>query len=227
MTDEPQTPPVLPNDPASRTTDGQIKDQSTQSPPPASTTEPSTTSTANTADQTDKSGDKPATAPEKYEFKAPEGFTLDDKQIEAYSAKAKELGLSQDAAQSLVDFYAGLAKEAAEAPYNAYRDQRRAWVNEIVADKTIGNGKDGLNADTKAAIGRVKDTLPADLRGAFEEAMDFTGAGDHPAFVRAMLAFSKLMTEGRPVPVGNPPAPPKSAPSAAQAMWPSLPSARS
>lgn len=227
------TPPAqqpLPNDPASRTPDGQIKDASATTTPQDSTTEPTTSSTEPSKDQQPaddktKSADKPAGPPEKYEFKAPEGFTLDDAAIDSFSAKAKELGLSQEAAQSLVDFYADLAKTAANAPFQAYQDTRAGWVKEVIADKALGNGKDGLSAETQAAIGRVKDLLDPDLRSAFEEAMDFTGAGDNPAFIRTMLALSKYAVEGRPVPAGNPSTPANKAPSAAQALWPSLPSA--
>jgi len=58
------------------------------------------------ADPNAKPGEpaKPAVAaPDKYEFKAPEGQALDAVQIEAYSPLFKELGLSQENAQKLID----------------------------------------------------------------------------------------------------------------------------
>src|SRR5262245_60440079 len=45
-------------------------------------------------------------APEKYEFKAPEGVTLDTGLVNDFTPLAKELGMSQDAAQKVVDLYA-------------------------------------------------------------------------------------------------------------------------
>ena len=87
-----QTPP-LPNDPAARTADGTLKDAQTLTTPEPKV-EP-------------KADDKPIapTVPEKYDFKAPEGQSLDAALVERATPIFKELGLTQDAAQKLVDFY--------------------------------------------------------------------------------------------------------------------------
>ena len=58
--------------------------------------------------------------------------------------------------------------------------------------------------------------------------MNFTGAGDHPAFLKAFHKLAQLVGEGthvrggNPSPHGNPKSQPKSA---AQIMYPNLPSA--
>lgn len=227
--------PLL-NDPASRTPTGEIKDQS-----PQNTTQQESTTTETKgsieslagkpdakADAKSDAKSDSAGAPEKYEpFKLPEGFEANEKQLSAFEAKARELNLSQEAAQGLVDFYSGLIKETAEAPFKAYQETRASWVKEVVSDPTLGNGKDGLNPEVKAAIGRVKDLLDPKERAAFEEAMDFTGAGDNPAFVRAFYKFAKSIVEGTSVKAGNPSTPDKKAPTTAQAIWPSLPSSAS
>ena len=231
MSDVPQTPPSPNND---------SPPAPTNPPPPTetpgSTTTPTTPSTENSPSPADKQTkeslgaeakgeDKPATpagAPEKYEaFKAPEGYELNEKAVGEFSTLAKELNLSQEGAQRLVDMYVAQQKANAEEPFAAYDKMRDDWRSEIINDRALGNGKDNLNDATRAAIGRVKDALPQSERVAFEEAMNLTGAGDNPAFIRAMVAWSRALTEGGSV-TGSPPAAKPAKPSAAQAIYPGL-----
>lgn len=167
-------------------------------------------------------------APDKYEdFKAPEGYEIDKDTAEAAGALFKKHNLSQSAAQELVDFYITKTKEAFEAPFNAYQDKRQEWRDQINADPEIGGSK---LKDVKASIGKLIGSFgDSKVAEAFREAMDYTGAGDNPAVVRGLYALSKLLTEGGAV-RGNGPsslgqrAPGEGTPSAAQAIYPNLPS---
>lgn len=166
-------------------------------------------------------------APEKYEaFKAPEGVTFDEATITAASTLFKELGLTQEGAQKLVDFQAAQAKTQAEAPYKAYDTMREGWQNEVKADKEIGH----ILPKVKETIGRALDTLgdPA-LVTSFKDAMNLTGAGDHPAFVKAFYKFASAVVEGKHVAGGGPsehgqtPKGNSQRPAPANAMYPNLP----
>lgn len=226
MADEPNTPSVTPtpaplaNDPTARAPDGTIKDQQATQP----TTEPPKTEPPKSTEPA-----KPAAgAPESYAaFKVPDGFEIDAKQGEAINAMFKELGLSQEQGQKLVDFYAQNALDAENAPYKAYETMRDGWRNEVIKDATLGDGT-GLRAEVKATIGRAIDSLPADVSRDFRAAMDLTGAGDNPAFIRAFYNLAQRLGEGTtvraggPAPVNKPGAAPKSA---AAALYPNLPSA--
>lgn len=172
---------------------------------------------------------KPETSvvPEKYEFTAPEGITFDEPTLAEASTLFKELGLSQENAQKLVDFQAKQMKSISEAPYTAYNAMREGWQNEVKADKEIGN----ILPKVKETIGRALDTLgDASLVTSFKEAMNLTGSGDHPAFVKAFYKLSQMVVEGRhvsgsgPSPHGQSTKGTAAAPSAAQAMYPNLPS---
>lgn len=226
MADEPNTtpetpaPPVLANDPTARTPTGEIKDQ--QSPPSTTSSE---TKPAETKPSTEA---KPAAgAPEKYEpFKAPEGFEIDAPTAEKAGAIFRELGLSQEQAQKLVDFYAQTSKDANEAPYKQYEEMRNGWRSEVLKDPALGDGTN-LRAEVKATIGRAIDSLPADVARDFRAAMDLTGAGDNPAFIRAFYNLAQRLGEGTSVKAGAPAPvrPPGAAPkSAASALYPNLPS---
>lgn len=137
----------------------------------------------------------------------------------------KELQLPQEGAQKLIDFYSSQVKEVAEAPMKAWQEMQKKWTDEIKNDPQIGGVK--LDA-VRANVGRAIDLLGPDLAAQFRQQMDFTGAGNNPAFVRALnLWASKLVEAGavqapKPAPSGQPGSRPASA---AAAIYPNLPSA--
>jgi len=167
-------------------------------------------------------------APDKYEdFTVPEGFTLDPEVAKDFGALAKEGNLSQAYAQKLVDFYNKQLQQMNNAPAEFYEAKQNEWKDAINSDPEIGGSK---WQGTKASIGRLFDSLgDAKLTGEFREAMDYTGAGNHPGVVRFLARIAQRLTEGGPVrgsgpsPEGMRP-PGVGAPTAAQAIYPNLPS---
>lgn len=211
-----QIPPPLPNTPEARTPDGTLKDAS------------ATTPTTPTLEKSPSTPDAPTT-PEKYDFKVPEGQTINAALVDKATPIFKELGLTQDAAQKLFDFYNTTAKAQAESTTKLVADMRADWRTQTQALPEIAT-------DPKAVenLGRAKATIfENDPKGLaeFNEAMDLTGAGDHPAVVKAILRFAARVNEGSHVSGRGPSSegqtsPNKAArPSAAQAMYPNLPSA--
>ena len=149
--------------------------------------------------------------------------------MEAASALFKGMNLSQADAQKLVDFYADANREALEAPYNMWADLQKDWVNEIKSEfgKDIEPGGRVITS-----IGRLIDSLTPKIASGFREAMDMTGVGSHPAFVRAFAQIAERLNEGTAV-AGKGPSPlgqraPDAAPkSLAQIMYPNNPSGES
>jgi hypothetical protein len=207
MTDE---APMM-NAPEARTATGEIQDQATTS----TTTENPTTSETSA----------PAAAPEKYEFKAPEGQTYDQATIDAATPLFKELGLSQEAAQKLVDFHASQTAKINTDLASAVDTMRAQWRESVMKDPAIGPKLDSV----KVELGRAKDRLPTEVRTAFDTALNETGLGDHPAVVRALYEFSKMVNEGShvsgsaPSPLGQSKSGQPSRPSIAGALYPNLP----
>ena len=243
MADEPQTPPAVTqgNEPAARTPTGEIKDQQTSTTPastttttPATTDTPAKTTEPAAAVKDDKSllnkDDKAKDAakpvvPEKYEFKAPEGYEIDAKFMEQATPVLKELGLSNDQAQKLVNLQIEREKAIAEAPYNLYQETRSKWREDIVKDPTLGDGSN-LKPEVRASISHAIDSLPN--AAAFRQVMDMTGAGDNPEFVKAFAHIAKQLGEGTAVKGGGPSGLGQRAPgakpaSAAAALYPNLP----
>lgn len=230
MSDEAQTPPGA-NQPEARTETGEIKDQQAapkEASKGATELEPKPEEKKPTEKSKTEESKAPAGAPEKYEaFTVPEGYELNEKVGTEISALFKELNLPQVAAQKLVDFYAAKAVEAMDAPYKLYEETRNGWRDTIVKDPAIGNGTDNLKPEVQALIGKAIDSLPNAKE--FREAMDLTGAGDNPAFVKAFYELAKrLPSEGTHV-AGKGPSthgqaePGKLPRSAASALYPNLP----
>lgn len=207
---QPNEPPAG-NAPEARNPDGSLKDLSAQPPvEPAKPSEPAKP----------EEPKAPTGAPEKYEFKLPEGHTLDQGLLDKATPVFKELNLTQEQAQKLVDIQAGWAKTIGETAANNVAKMREEWRDSVKADPVIGPKMETVKADIGKAIGQ----LPPEVQTAFRDAMDFTGAGDHPAFVRAFWELSKRVIEGKPVSSGNPaPQPGAQRPTGAQAMYPHLP----
>lgn len=238
MSDEQQTTPApteppQPNTSEAREPDGTLKDQSLSSaPPPTKDTDSQTQSTETKPDGEAKPGDekKPDEAPkvpEKYEFKAPEGLELDPKALEAVTPIFKELGLTQDQAQKLVDWQAARDKEAMAAGTKAFDDLNAKWQKDVIADKELGNGKDGLAPAVAKAVSNAINAMPnAD---AFRHILDVTGIGNNPDFIRGMYAVAQKLGEGSHVAGSGPAktgqAKPNGAVTAAQSIYPNLPSA--
>lgn len=142
-------------------------------------------------------------APDKYEaFTLPEGMVATDDQLAAFSDKARELNLSQAQAQTLIEFEAERMAEMQQAQFDAWENQKTQWVEQIKADPEIG-GRDQLQKQALAvrAVHRV---------GGEElvKALNETGAGNHPALVRAFYRIGLAMSEdhfkgnGAPLDVG-------------------------
>lgn len=161
----------------------------------------------------------PLGAPEKYEYTVPEGVTVPDGANELF----KGMNLSNDQAQKFVDFYLAQAGKLSEAANESASAIRTSWQAQVKADPDIGPRLPAVKQTIAAALDVIGD---AKLAADFRTAMDFTGAGDNPAFVKTLYKLAQMVTEprrhvagGGPVPVK---APGQGPPSAAKALYPNL-----
>lgn len=173
-------------------------------------------------DKGDAAGDKPAGAPEKYEFKAPEGSQLDETVVAEFSTVAKELGLSQDAAQKVIDKLAPtIAKQNAQALTQAIESATTAWAEATRADKEIGGEKFEENlAVAKKALDRFGSPELRKLLGKFDpkDNPGGTGLGNNPEVIRFFMKAGKAISEDKFVPGGT--APSKGERNAAKSLYP-------
>lgn len=159
----------------------------------------------------------PVVVPEKYELKAPEGQTLDAATLEAFTPVFKELGLSQEAAQKLVDTQFKTTAAALDLANKAMADQIAAetaqWAKACRDDKEFG----GANFDANAKI--ANKALAAFASPALKQVLVESGYANHPEFVRLFWTLGQKLSESAP-PVGGTPTATKTTPE--RVLYPSM-----
>ena len=130
--------------------------------------------------------DKPQGAPEKYEFKAPEGKEFDAEIIGNFSEIAKELNLTQDAAQKLVEAMGPKIAERQLAQVEAIRNE---WAQQSQMDKEFGGDK--LNENMAVAKKALDSFGTPELRTLLVQ----SGLGNNPEVIRFMYRAGKAISE--------------------------------
>lgn len=130
-------------------------------------------------------------APEKYEpFKLPDGVKLEDAQIADLQATAKDLGLTQDQAQKLVDRELKVRGEVSTAAQTEFKSTIAKWADDARADKDIGGDK---LAATLASAKRGLDAASTNAKlPELKTMLDSTGFGNHPAVIKLFQYVDSL-----------------------------------
>lgn len=141
-------------------------------------------------------------APEAYDIKVPEGMTLDSEALAAVEPVLKDLNLSNEAAQAVVNAYAEKiiplmeqrAKEAGEA---LGADMRREWAAD--AEKQF-DGKEGRPSLTEAkALARqafLKFGVGGKEDDPFLSLLEDSGLGSHPVMINTFAMIGRAVGEG-------------------------------
>lgn len=148
-----------------------------------------------------KEGEKPVGAPEKYEFVAPEGVTLDADLMPDFESFARELNLPQDKAQKLVDMGAKIVQKQQEAVL-AMGNQ---WAETAKTDKEFGGDK---LTESMIVAKRTLDTYGTpELR----DLLNHSRMGNHPEMIRLFFRVGATLTEDKTTRQSSPAAQAKSA----------------
>lgn len=149
--------------------------------------------------QEDKSadGDKPAEdkeqkpegAPEKYEFKGAEGTELDTAALADFEPVARELNLTNEQAQKLVDAYPKILAGVQQRQTEAWQATTEQWAADVKADKEIGGDK--LTANLSKAQRALDQFGTPELK----EYLNTTGLGNHPDLVKTFVKIGAAMSE--------------------------------
>lgn len=178
---------IVANTPTSDTAQSAAATTETTTPAvtaPAATAAPEQQSSADTttnapaekaADGTDSAEAPKSTAPEKYEIKAPEGVELNATVMGEFEGVAKELGLSQDDAQTFVSKMAPQIAAAQKAQLETIKAQ---WTESSRTDKEFGGDK--LTENIAVAEKALDAFGTPDLRKLLKE----TGLANHPEIIR-------------------------------------------
>ena len=136
----------------------------------------------------DQATEAPAGAPDRYEFKSPEGVEYDANVLSAYGNVAKELNMTQEAAQKMLDKLAPVLRDNQVSQIEATKAE---WVNSSKADKEFG----GESLDANLAVAKkALDTYGSpELLALLNE----SGLGNHPEIIRVLYRAGKAISEDR------------------------------
>ncbi|HED3890520.1 TPA: peptidase [Morganella morganii] len=138
-------------------------------------------------DQKADPGKSAVAAPEKYEFKPAEGQELDAEAVKAFEPIAKELNLSNEQAQKLVDVYGSkIMPKLVEQQAAQWQQQIELWAEQVKADKDLG---------TDVSIGAAQKAMDKFGSPELKQYLNETGLGNHPELVRIFANIGKAMSE--------------------------------
>lgn len=131
--------------------------------------------------------------PETYEFKMPEGFTLEQEVQGKFVDILKEAKIPGSHGQKLLDLAVEHVQRLQEAGVSEWRQQQKEWVESLKSDPEFGGPN--LQGTIKAAnhvLTRFGDAdLVKDLAG--------TGFGNHAGLVKLLARIRKVVSEDRAV----------------------------
>ena len=141
------------------------------------------------AEATSSAKGKETQMPEKYDLKLPKGSLLDSSAIERISAHAKAKGLSNEAAQELMDREEQAIVSYHEGQMKQVEEIRTGWLKAAETDKEIGGDKFKENAELAKRVVERFGTAE------FKKAMNETGFGNHPEVIRIFVRIGKMMAD--------------------------------
>lgn len=195
---------------------------SQQAPEGQTAAEPKADAASTEDGNTEKASSETLGAPEAYDLKAPEGNRFDDEVLSTFSNVAKDLDLSQGAAQKILDAIAPkVAERFAARQMEAINETVTKWVSDTKADKVLGGEKLTENlAVAEKALAAFGTPELRKLLGNFDAQKNPTGTGlgNHPEVIRAFMNAGKAISEDKFVPGGRQPT--KGETNAAKALYP-------
>lgn len=130
-----------------------------------------------------KKDEKPADkSEEKITIKLPEGMQADPKQVEEFSAIAKELGLKSEGAQKVIDLF--VKNQQAQAQQLV--EQQKQWEKEITSQP----GYEKQLGLAKKALAKLADEDTRIL-------LNSTWMGSHPGLIRMLAKAGELIAEDK------------------------------
>lgn len=152
----------------------------------ATTTSTEATQTTEAAKPVTEEPAKVEGAPEAYAFKAPEGKEFNSDVLSNFEQAARELNLSQDAAQTILDKVAPAIEAAQQKALDATKAQ---WETDTRNDPELGGAKLDANLAT------AKKALEAFGSPELKNLLNDSGLGNHPEVIRMFAKAGKAISE--------------------------------
>lgn len=124
--------------------------------------------------------------PEQYEFKPPEGVEFDEATIGVYAEAAREAGLSQEAADIVLN---KIAPHLAQQQAARLAEARNDWARQSRADAEFGGEK--LDENLAVAKKAVEALASPELKTLLEQ----SGLGNHPEIIRLFYRAGRSLSQ--------------------------------
>lgn len=155
--------------------------------PASEGTDPSKANDTSSTKQEDTDKKPVSAAPEKYEFTAGEGQELDKEAVAAFEPIARELGLSNEQAQKIVDVYGStIMPQILKQQNEAWQQQAIEWAETIKADKELGSVE---------SIGNAQKAVDQFGTPELKQYLNDSGLGNHPELFRIFSRIGRAMSE--------------------------------
>lgn len=128
----------------------------------------------------------PAGAPEAYELKPLEGQEFDGEFLKVYEETARELNLTNESAQKMIDKLSPVIQQQQQARIEAVRTE---WAETSKADREFGGDK------LRENLGVAKQALDKFGSDDFKKFINETGLGNHPEVIRFFYRAGKELTQ--------------------------------
>lgn len=132
---------------------------------------------------------QPATPVEYTDFTVPDGVEMDADVLNDFKGIARDLGISQEAAQKLIDLQSSMETKRSAAAEQAQAAQKQQWADQVKADPELGGAN--LSKTVETAVKAIEQYGTPELRDLLSE----TGLGNHPLMVKFCHAIGKAMSE--------------------------------
>ena len=130
--------------------------------------------------------------PESYEdFTLPEDWEVPDARLTEFHDFARQRGMSQEDAQAAVDLHTSVMQEFIEKQQEVWDTTRQGWIDKAKSDPDLQDE----NGSSEAAFAVAKKGALSVGGEALLEALNDTGAGDHPAVIKAFFEVGRRMSE--------------------------------
>jgi hypothetical protein len=138
-----------------------------------------------------------------YNLKLPDDAFIDEKHVQAVSEYAKELKLTNEQAQKLIERDNTLLSSYVESQKQMLEQKTQSWVNELKTDKEFGG--EAFTKNTELARRALDRFAPQELKQFLNE----TGFGNNPLLVKTFHKIGLAMSDDEFVTTGTQPSAPK------------------
>lgn len=133
-------------------------------------------------------------APEKYDFKVPEGMVLDQAMVDKVTPIFKEAKISQEVAQKIVDLYSDKVKADAQAQKETFDKFVEGLKAETIKE---------LGADYKQQLSFAAKTRDRFASPELVEKLNESGLANDKDMIKLFITIGKAVSEDKP-PEGKP-----------------------